>query len=597
MNSRKQQHLVFLALFLIFALAGCAKIELPPGGPIDRTGPFILVTVPSPDSTRVPRDNLISIQFSEEVNRKSAEAATFISPRVKEGIKYNWHGRTMNMVMPDSFIPNTTYIVNLGTTLVDFRNNKMAKSFQFAFSTGENIAEGRIIGMVFQQNKPAAGITIALYDSLFLTNGKSFDSIYPLYLTQSGDSGNYGLQYLPNGKYMLLAFEDKNKNQLFDYSDEAYGLPDRLARISPEFPMPDINFSIVKGDTSSISILSASLTSDYLIRVRFSKTIPGVIFKKDPTKIFLLPEGNNQPVLNPAAILENEDDTVSSYNLQFNGLNDGNYRLRLESNIFDHNDSSGFIESGTFSIKLDTDKTPPAIMSVSHSEKIIFPNDSIIVIQFSEPIGKPQYTDSLITITTADSTILPINLRWPDDFRAKISISTLEWGEEYKISVCLRNLCDLYGNRGGDSTIIFTFKTYSQDSLGNISGRVGYNPGFDTTGIPYLLLNRMDDKRPFIQTISNGRFNFQLPPGKYILSGFIDRNGNGQYDKGTLLPFGFAETMGIYPDTVKVRARFETFIVSNPLRVGVPRVLELHVDFWHWRSFHREVPPACSCRS
>ena len=58
--------------------------------------------------------------------------------------------------------------------------------------------------------------------------------------------------------------------------------------------------------------------------------------------------------------------------------------------------------------------------------------------------------------------------------------------------------------------------------------------------------------------IDNNHFNFSLPRGKYLISGFIDKNRNGFYDSGSIIPLKLAETFAMGKDTVRVRARFET---------------------------------------
>ena len=42
------------------------------------------------------------------------------------------------------------------------------------------------------------------------------------------------------------------------------------------------------------------------------------------------------------------------------------------------------------------------------------------------------------------------------------------------------------------------------------------------------------------------------------LNGFLDENGNGKLDYGTLTPFNNSETSAFHPDTIRVRTRFES---------------------------------------
>ena len=43
-----------------------------------------------------------------------------------------------------------------------------------------------------------------------------------------------------------------------------------------------------------------------------------------------------------------------------------------------------------------------------------------------------------------------------------------------------------------------------------------------------------------------------------MIEAFIDSNGNETYDYGKVFPFAPSEKFTVYPDTVKVRARWTT---------------------------------------
>jgi hypothetical protein len=547
-----------IILLLILLVAGCAKIEAPPGGPVDKTAPSIIATIPAGDSVNVSRDRKISVTFSESVDKKTAQEAVFVSPRLSGDIEYRWRGHTMDMILPDSFASNVTYIVNIGSNVSDWRNNKMAESYQFAFSTGSIISKGRISGTVFMGSKPLAGGTVGLYDSAFIPSITRIDSTYPIFLTQSGATGEYVLDYVPQGKYFIFAFEDKNKNHLFNYPAEMYGLPDRMARVGDTTVSPSINFFTIKSDTSSISILSTILMSDHLIKVRFSKPIPGDKISGNLDRIFLVPSDSNNVSRNPAAVIEREIDTTSNYSFYFDSLGDGQYQIRIDTSVLSfQNASPAYLEGGQFAVKMEPDSSRPGIMMVSHDKIAVFPEDSAVLISFSEPINRSVNIDSMLAIMSSDSSRNAFAYDWRDALRLNLFINGLQWGNQYKIEINQRLLQDLSGNNAGDSMKIYSFRTYNQDSLGGVSGLVKFEGDFDTTGLPYLEFNPVGEKRTFLRIIPDKQFNFQLPPGKYILSGFLDRNNNGKHDIGRLAPLSLAETFAVFPDTVRVRSRFE----------------------------------------
>ena len=110
----------------------------------------------------------------------------------------------------------------------------------------------------------------------------------------------------------------------------------------------------------------------------------------------------------------------------------------------------------------------------------------------------------------------------------------------------------------GDSLISYNFSILDTDSLGAISGRVVVDLP-DKSNLPIkLFFNKTGSKDSFKLNIDSEEFKIDVPAGKYLLSGFIDSDLNGEKGNGTIFPFRLAETMAFYPDTISVRARFET---------------------------------------
>ncbi len=557
MSVNRNRFLLPLILIFSFCLY-CAKISAPPGGPIDKTGPWVITTIPAADSINIPGDDKISIQFSEDINKNTIDGSIFISPRFPGEIKYKWKSRTLNIILPDSFADSTTYIVNVGAAVSDLHGNKMDNSFIFAFSTGDKINQGRISGTVFKDGKPYPDASIGLYEFLLPDSLTQFDSIYPPYLTQCGKSGEYSLEYIPDGEFFIIAFNDKNKDQLFNYPREMFGLPDRVARIYADREEPEIDFYMQQEDTAAVEILSTTMTTDRLLKVRFSSAVVSDSLRANHDKIYLEPATTGQPALNPIAIRQRPGISSTNYSFFFDDVAEGAYRLKIDADILGrHPDSIKNTESAEFTITSETDNTPPTIDSVSHWNKSIFPTDSMIEIFFSEPI-KEQLSKDAFGIIDSDSSRYEIRIRRPDRFALNIFANNLKWNKTYSMTVTESLIVDLSGNRLGDSVRNYEFATFDRDSLGSVSGTITILPNIDTTAFPYIKFISQDGKFVYEERILTGKFDLPLPPGKYLLGGFLDKNNNGRYDDGSLFPFHYAETTTYYPDTVKVRARFET---------------------------------------
>ena len=54
-----------------------------------------------------------------------------------------------------------------------------------------------------------------------------------------------------------------------------------------------------------------------------------------------------------------------------------------------------------------------------------------------------------------------------------------------------------------------------------------------------------------------GPYQFEkLFPGLYLIYGFRDRDGNGEYSYGKVIPYQPAERFFFFPDTIKTRSRW-----------------------------------------
>ena len=73
-----------------------------------------------------------------------------------------------------------------------------------------------------------------------------------------------------------------------------------------------------------------------------------------------------------------------------------------------------------------------------------------------------------------------------------------------------------------------------------------------------LSFKKIGGKQVFDLLVPGRKFKIDVPAGKYLLSGFVDFDLDGQKGNGSIYPFRLAETSASYADTIAVRARFET---------------------------------------
>jgi hypothetical protein len=123
--------------------------------------------------------------------------------------------------------------------------------------------------------------------------------------------------------------------------------------------------------------------------------------------------------------------------------------------------------------------------------------------------------------------------------------------------------------------------THFKDSLITVQVSTVESPGYGSilgalqgSASPRLMVEvngvEKASKRARVVVNSQAKFEFNaLPEGRYTLSVFEDRNGDGAYTYGTAFPFQPSERFFIYPDTLRVRANWDLEIGPIDWRPGL----------------------------
>jgi uncharacterized protein (DUF2141 family) len=546
--------ILHLSAFAIF-LCGCAEVAPPPGGEVDKTSPKILASTPLNGATMVAPGSVIDIQFSEYVSAPAGRGV-YISPRQSREPKVKWKGNRLQITLDSAFSPEKTYVVSLMRGLADLRGNQFDSNAQVAFSTGANLDSGRVSGTVEAGGKPASGVYVGLFSIEDVTKpGTNWDSLFPIYLTTTNKSGEFDLRYLPSTEFALATFTDANRNDRINIGVEPFGVPDR--KVIPNFGIArPLHLKMTTVDTARPQILSATWTSDQLLRIRFAKPI----FVQHPrfgtTAVALRSESDSTLVFYTRGILES-DSLTTVVTAAFDQLAVGKYDV-----VFTFDTLQSPIVFTPLAVDSTVDKTPPRLMSFSLNLKTVFTADSAAIFTFSEPIDRTPTLDSAFTLTADPGLPMTLGGSWVDPFRYRMKTVPFEEGQSYSAIVDLTKLRDRAGNACGDSVQRFTFNRINSDSLGTVTGEVhvdslisGISQGRTEKLVTF---ERIGKSQRFELRISRSKFTMALPGGKYVVTTLVDSDGNGQFTGGRLIPYTLAETLVRHPDTVVVRPRFET---------------------------------------
>ncbi|HVP06431.1 MAG TPA: Ig-like domain-containing protein [Candidatus Acidoferrum sp.] len=553
MNSVRAVRRSFILLTLAFVVfGGCAEVQPPPGGEVDKTGPTVLRTEPVNGSVNVGRGNTVTIYFSKDVNEPLGTKGVFISPRPSKNAKIKWRSDHLVITLPDTFKTNQTYLISVTAGLTDLRGNKMDSSLTVAFSTGPALDSGTVAGHVYQEGMPQIGTTIALYDLANFKDTIPYDSTYPDYMTQSGKAGYFSFLHLPYKEFRLIAFTDKNRSERFNPLREPYAVPDRPVKVGQGY-FGDLNLGLTTYDTTKPEIISATYTSDRIVRLRLSRLVPleYVTSRSDAFRIRSHADTTAFPLQGIAQAGEEQTQMIDAY---FGDLPDGLYRIALT-----YDTTRPALKFDSLKVAAVPDKVPPTIVTfVPGAAAPLFVRDVKMRMTFSEPIDTSKIKDQTFLLLQGKDSLIGVTRQWEDPFHLLFKPDKLYSGASYRLQVTEFDVLDHAGNRLGDTLREYKFQTLNTDSLGTISGDLAVDLPGKTDNPVVMAFDNVVKKQKFNLTVTGTRFTIDVPAGKYLLSGFIDSDRNGKRNLGSIFPYFPCETAADYPDTVVVRARFET---------------------------------------
>ena len=542
----------FLPFLFILLFAGCAGQLSPGGGPVDTTPPIVVTTSPPNNATGVSTQS-VSVEFNKYVDRRSFEESIFISPPVGT-LEFDWGGREVTVSWSDSLRKNTTYVVTLGTDIIDTRNrNRLAEAYSFAFSTGERIDRASIGGRVYDERR--AGVMILAYDLMhrpFGTCDPCRES--PDFVSQTGNDGRYTLTHLPPGMFRVFALRDEDRNLRYDRGLDAIGVPRGDVRIDTGAQrVMHLNFMLTKEDNVQPRLLLASAIDRRHVELRLSKGIDTARF--DRAHVTITDSlGKSLPVQALFLSPQQFSSITAVTAAQTSGMQ---YRATVDS-VWDVSGLGIALEIRTapFTGSAVPDTLPPRLFSstIADSARDVQPG-APIGLSFSDAVVSKNFADSL-RFTDSTGAAVRYHLRWLDAASVSLRLpDPLSLDARYGLSAPADAVMTLAGLKAV-RPVRLTFWTARTSTLGSLSGVV-----IDTTagrqgGNVVMTATRVEPPASFTVVLPDtGTFQFgNVPEGRYTLRGY--RSTTGKYDFGSVLPFRPAAPFAVFPDTIRVRARW-----------------------------------------
>lgn len=538
--------LVIASLFLvgIFSVNSCARQGTPSGGPKDVTPPKLLGSFPDTLAVNVdPNIKEIEIKFDEYVQIKEYNKNVVVSPPFERNptvTPVSMAEKSVKIKLREPLQANTTYSFNFGDAIQDFNENNKLSNFTYVFSTGNFIDSLSVKGRVFPgtEFELPKKVLVGLYQIDDNYNDSIILKSKPYYISRVNEKGEYDLKYLKNGKYKLVAFEDKVENTKYDFGKE------RVAFHSE-------NIDLTSNKEIDLKLFDQKPT--YRVTDSKQKGYGHIVIKTEGATEAIKIAATNKDL---STILYDVHPKQDSANIWFNPAKENfenkSERLKFTVQHKDKLDSVSVLYlaptkeyKSEFKPLNDTKLAPTQDFKIAALAPIKSINKSLINV-FKDTVQIPFD----IAIDSIDKQIV----------RFKFEKNL---GEKFEVNAYPNAIIDHFDVP--NDTLIYQMNTGKREDYGHLKVNI---QNLQDSPI-FLQLIKKNQKFDVIEERNGlGRQFFfpNLNPGDYYLRLYVDSNNNGVWDSGDILSARQPEPVYIYPTKIVVRAMWdsdETWIIGK----------------------------------
>ncbi len=556
MNARHDMRQLFLPILIASLLLGCASGEgIPPqGGPPDKTPPTLRETTPLDGSVNFD-DDRVEISFDESIRGENLREQVIITPIPTRAPKISASGKTIRIDFPEDLLADRTYAITVGAGIQDLSGNRLGSPVTLRFATGPTIDSGRIAGSVrFDGERTPFLFAWKIEEDPATTDVSTRP---PDFIAPVADNGQFSLEGLPGGKYLVAAVDDRRADRAIDLAEDAVGIGPMEIEIGDGETydgMISIVLPAAPNDITPPALYTASGLSRTRTLLRFSEPIDTAGL--DPSSITLL---QGTTTLRPTALWR-PFDAAGALQIEHPPLTPGIPVTLTTARLRDTagNPLVDSTSSTTFSPVDRVDTTGPRVATFLFPPKDgITPRDTLHVVlderatlrsEFNLLSGRDssgaiihryrleQVNNTLLRAIPTDSA--PIRLQ---RMRVQFERSGLE---------------DSRGNVGigtDDTTVAITISPQRGTLTGTIIDSL-----YPSTQHVIILRNSFGVE--YRVTIpGTGKWSIENVPGDgYQLLAFRDEDRDREIDYGELNPWKPGEKVIYYPGGIRVRPRWTT---------------------------------------
>lgn len=559
---------IFLGLLTAFLFHQCASVGSLGGGPKDEDAPVFLGSEPQKYS-RNTKPKKILMQFDEFLVLKSLSENLIISPALNEDPDIKLRGKNVLIKNQKDIIfeENTTYTYYFDDAIVDLHEENPIKNFEFVFSTGASLDSLSVRGKVLQTSNliPEENVYVSLYKQ-GMNDTIAFDSlpyfVRPYYVSKTNELGEYQINNVRYGEYLLFALKDLNGNYYFDMPGENISFLDSLVTPQEVFDFIPDSIPIRLADTALMDSLweyhSHSMVENPVNLFLFAQddSIPRLMetfvelekridffFKypiRDSLKIkiidnsieedWYLPEySSHQDTLSLWLKKFPTDTLIISLQVDTLKLDTLEFVVNAPKKEEDKNKRKRRNKEDTKSNKNEEENGFKYVSNLENPH----PFYKDLTIKFEAPLAYANFENMVVMEDTIE---IQVDVKFTDSIQRNLRVH-YEWEEgiDYKIILPQESLRDIFKQE--NDSLVFKFTTTTEDDYGDIQMNISID-SLEQSGDPFILLLVQGDaekesiiQKHIISSDTNLTFN-HIREGDYYLKAIKDFNNNGRWNTG-----------------------------------------------------------------
>jgi len=162
---------LIMSILLIHILwTGCAVPSPPSGGDLDKTPPTLFESESTANYQLNSEQRRVELVFDEYITVQNISSELVVSPPLRYGPKLRAAGKKAIFEFDEreELADSTTYVIQFGESIVDFREGNAFPGYKHIFSTGPILDESTITGSVsdYITDEAIGDAVVALYRNL-----------------------------------------------------------------------------------------------------------------------------------------------------------------------------------------------------------------------------------------------------------------------------------------------------------------------------------------------------------------------------------------------------------------------------------------------